>query len=230
MLGVIRGVREASIPRVACIALAIVSFGAGLFPYLYFLIAPDTAISWRHMHGLGDLRASHAAPRLRNSERFPQSRAGAPRARASPRSPQMLGRTWLWVPLLLGLGTLGAAAVRPAPAARRAGPGRCSRRASCRGAALVSRFNIPPSGIGLVLCHRFHLLPAMLLALPVAVGLDWVGTSWRADVCARASPGSRTRLRSWGFIALAVESLPLHSPAVERAVTNMLAPLPPSAV
>jgi hypothetical protein len=95
------------------------------------------------------------------------------------------------------------------------------------GPVLASRFNIEPHGIGLYVVQRFHLLPAVLLAVPVAAALDLV--------CARIGrSGAGTVLAVLGFGALSIAALPglarIHSPAMERGVQNLLLSLPAGAI
>lgn len=239
ILGVVRGIREASHPRSVCVLIAIIALGVGLLPYGYFLIAPETPISWRHVAGVGDL--IHHFLRLDYGVgTLSPNRAPVPVIDSLKALIQMLGRTWLWGPLLAGLAMLVWRAV-----GRDRAPPNVGERFESRGAwsllaasfvlagpLLVSRFNIPPAGIGLMLCHRFHLLPAMLLAIPVAAALDFSGT-WiarRFPAHTKSSHALGQALAVVTLVVLASRSLPKHSPAVERAVQNMLRPLPHGAV
>lgn len=232
-LGVVRGVRESAASRRLVLASTVLAFGVGLLPYAYLLVAPDTPISWRHMTGGGDL--------LRHFLRLDYGFGTlSPNREPVPAIDQltalllMLGRTWLWGPLVFGAVALGGFVL-----------GRDRSRGETRwawallatsfllaGPALVARFNIPPDGIGLVLVHRFHLLPAMLLAIPVAVGTEWVVHRMVEQNAPRTRAVERAgHLLAVGlFFALASRSLPEHSPAVQNAVRNMLRPLPPNAV
>ena len=55
LLGVWRGIVEDGRSRFVTGGLAAIGLIIGLLPYGYFLIAPDTAISWRTIDSLGDL-------------------------------------------------------------------------------------------------------------------------------------------------------------------------------
>src|SRR5690606_29977302 len=55
LLGVVRGIREASLPRGATVALAVGALVLGLSPYLYLLITPDTQLSWGTVRSFDDL-------------------------------------------------------------------------------------------------------------------------------------------------------------------------------
>ncbi|MGH9886077.1 MAG: hypothetical protein ACREBE_11140, partial [bacterium] len=95
------------------------------------------------------------------------------------------------------------------------------------GPALILRFNIDPHGVGLDICERFHILPAMLLAIPVSNALN--------RGCAYITrEGAAMTICLLVFVALTVGDLPrlatLHSPAVEFGVRNMLRSLPPLAI
>ncbi|MGH9888434.1 MAG: hypothetical protein ACREBE_23070, partial [bacterium] len=97
------------------------------------------------------------------------------------------------------------------------------------GPVLMARFNIDPHGVGLDICQRFHLLPVLLLAMPVAAALE--------VVCARV-PRERERAAAilcvTAFAVLSLANLPrlaaLHTPAVELGVRNTLRSLPPLAI
>src|SRR5439155_462431 len=68
------------------------------------------------------------------------------------------------------------------------------------GPLLVSRFNIDPHGIGLYICRRFHVLPTLLLAVPVASALD--------VACARLRrPSAAGALAVVGFVAFVCSEL-----------------------
>jgi hypothetical protein len=94
------------------------------------------------------------------------------------------------------------------------------------GPLLVLRFNVPPEGLGLYVCQRFHLLPALLLALPIAHAFDRL-PAWRDSLVT-------TLVATAAVAGLAGASLPyvgrVHSPAVELSAQNMLATLPRDAV
>lgn len=104
------------------------------------------------------------------------------------------------------------------------------------GPVLIARFNVPPERLGLYICQRFHLLSVVLLAVPVAVGIDQVAR-WLAQRISVAAPRRRfvgEALAVTVFVAGAGVSLPhllaTHSPAVEKGVVNLLKSLPEHAV
>ena len=113
VLGVVRGLRETTHARLPVVAAALGAFVVGLLPYAYLLLAPDNDLSWRHLDGLGALwrhalRADYGGP----------GNLSATNDRVSPLTSigalgDTLARGWLWVPLAIGLGTLGVAGARP---------------------------------------------------------------------------------------------------------------------
>lgn len=137
-----------------------------------------------------------------------------------------LGRTWLWVPAVAGVAMLGVRVLRPA-GERRVGWSMLAASFVLVGPVLITRFNIDPHDVGLEICRRFHILPALLLAVPIAAALDLV--------CARVTRElAAMTLCALLFIGLSVAGLPqlaaVHSPAVELGVRNTLRSLPPLAV
>lgn len=237
VLGAIRGVREtrASAPRV--IALALGAFALALSPYAYLAITRSNAMSWGRidsLHAVVDhfLRVDYGGPG-----------AFASRGNTVPITANLvalvrtLGRTWLWAPLALGLVTLGWRVARPRDGIEpRWGWAMLAASFVLAGPVLVARFNVPPVELGVYIVSRFHLLPALLLAIPVAVGLDAAGARITTRVPAGLA-GSRATLSSLatlGFGALVAVALPwlavVHSPAVEDAAENVLSTLPEHAV
>ncbi len=147
----------------------------------------------------------------------------------------MLGRSWLWAPLALGLATLGSRRIRP-----RRTPTQETRTAWATlvlswviaGPVLVTRFNIEPVGIGLYVCERFYVLPAQLLAVPAAVGMSALT---RRLTFARVSERAACALvATLGLGAMAGSALPrlarVHTATVEQYARNVLHSMPPNAV
>jgi hypothetical protein len=139
---------------------------------------------------------------------------------------ETIGRSWLWALAIAGVAMLGGRIRRPVGETRWAWA-LLAASVVLAGPVLASRFNVEPRGIGLYVCKRFHILPALLLAVPVAAVLDLV--------CARITrPVVATALAALGFVALSIAALPrllrVHSPAMELGVQNLLRSLPPDAI
>jgi hypothetical protein len=233
--GVVVGMREHREGRALTAIAGIVAFGAGLLPYAYLLATPETLVSWGTLHGLGDLvghflRLDYGGPG-QLSPHGTQVSAGAHLTALI----HTLGRGWWWVGLAGGLGTLAMMIATERGAARWAWA-MLALAFVLAGPLFVSRFNIEPEGIGLFITQRFHILPSLLLAVPVAVGLD--------RLLRRVQQGSDARLVRSAAVALVVPllcliagtsfSLPyvqrMHTAAVERGLENTLRSLPVGAV
>jgi hypothetical protein len=91
------------------------------------------------------------------------------------------------------------------------------------GPIFVSRFDAAPEGIGLYIVQRFHLLPALLLAIPIAAAFDI------ARIPARFAPAAPLV-----FAAAALLSVPrvaaVHTRALEAFAHNTLHAMPERAV
>ncbi|MBA3502823.1 MAG: hypothetical protein H0T65_20845, partial [Deltaproteobacteria bacterium] len=147
-----------------------------------------------------------------------------------------IARAYLWVPALLGLVALGYRIARPTQETRW-GWALLAITFLIAGPLLATRFNLAPDlGVSSYVIERFHLLPLVLLVVPVACGLDLVG-GW---IIPRI-PGQLIRSRAvarvlvlCGFVAVVGLSLPhilrSHAPAVEELVINTLRSLPERAV
>jgi hypothetical protein len=98
------------------------------------------------------------------------------------------------------------------------------------GPVLAARFDVEPSGLSLYVARRFHLLPALLLAVPVAAALDLA----IARVEARLRPWPAAAIAVLGFATSTLLALPelsrVRTPAVEHAMRGLLHGLPPDAV
>ncbi len=236
ILGIVRAVREAAAPRPAVVALALVGLVVGLLPYLYLAIEPDTAISWGRIDSVDDL-IGHV---LRRDFGGPGGFSGHPQNVVPLDSVvvllQTLGRAWLWVLPIIGLGTLGYRSARSGDGEPRWGWAMLAITWVLAGPLLALRFDIRPVGLDLYVVQRFHILPALLLAIPIAVGLDLLvdrAARHVASPLARSLPAT-SALAVVGFAAAAGASLPhilrVHSLAVEQGVRNVLRTLPPNAV
>ena len=230
ILGVVRAAREAR-PRV--IALAALGLVLGLVPYLYLLIAPVHEASWGDLHGLGDvvhmfLRLDYGGP-----TNLATARADVPALTSLGALAYTVGRTWLVVPALAGIAALVARIARPGDGEHETRWAWALLAASIAiaGPLLVSRFNIAPEGPGRWVVDRFHLLPSLLLALPVADALDRA-LSRAPQIEARGALAHVVAVIV--FVAVAAPALPhvarMHAPAVEYQAKNLLASLPDRAV
>lgn len=226
LLGAVRGMRESSRAPIAA-ALAVAGLVLGLSPYVYLIAAPDTPLAWRKIHDMHGvvgmfLREDYGGPTT--------FLAGRP-----PLSPltnlggllRTLGRAWLWLPAVAGIVALAIRTVRSRELIEpRGGWIALAIAWLIAGPILVLRFNVPPEGLGLYVCQRFHLLPALLLAIPVAHAIDRVDVPRAALATGLAA--------TIGVVGITSLSLPyvgrVHSPAVETAAKNLLRTLPPNAV
>jgi hypothetical protein len=233
LLGAVRGVREAE-RRAAAAAAGAAALVVGLAPYAYLLIAPETAVSWTRLHGLGDI-ADHLLRRAYGGPGSFNSRGGQLHPAANLAAfAATLGRAWWWLPGLAGVALLALRCARPA----RDGNGRepiagwrlLALAFVVSGPVLAARFDIEPSGLSLYVARRFHLLPALLLAVPVAVAIDLAV----ARVEARLRPWPAAAIAVLGLATSTVLALPelsrVRTPAVEHAMRGLLHGLPPDAV
>jgi len=233
LLGVARATRESSRPTFAVVAATIGAWIVGLTPYAYLFVAPDTAMSWRRIDTLPDLvyhvlRMDYGGPGAFAPSRSPIGAVDNLAALGS-----MLGRTWLYVLLPVGALGVGARALRHSDRAEpRAGWIALATSFAVAGPLLVTRFNVPLDGVGIAVCQRFYLLPAVLLAIPIAFVLGRIGVelSHRTRAPSLGAPWIASILALAAFAAIASQSLPRHSAAIECGARNLLAPLPERAV
>ncbi|MEO6771856.1 MAG: DUF2723 domain-containing protein [Kofleriaceae bacterium] len=229
--GVVCGVRESR--AVPAIALALAGFVVGLLPYTYLLVTAENARSWgRHIDSFHALMFHFLRNDYGGPGAFAPNRTPVPMLDNLAEFARILGRWWWWLPAITGLVMLGIRVVR-----RREGDSRIAWATLALswllcGPLLVIKFNVALEGVGLFVVHRFHLLPALLLAVPIAVAASDAG-GWLAPRVPRLVPFAGA-LGFVVFVAALVTSLPyvqaVHSPAVEQNARNMLASLPPHAV
>ena len=229
ILGVVRGVRESS-HRIAAVGAGIAALAIGFTPYAYLLVTTETSISWTPLHDLDGLLGH-----------FLRRDYGGPGA-FSPHGGDLhvvanfvalaatLARVWLWLPGLGGVALLVYRIARPGETETRWAWLLLAATFVLVGPALVARFDIEPTSIGLYVVRRFHLLAALLLAIPVAAALDVA----RKRVTVKLRPAIPIALATAAFAADLATSLvvvvPSRSPAFENAVRDLLRSMPPNAV
>jgi len=236
--GVVRAGRGA---RLAGFGLAIAGLAIGLVPYAYLVVA-DGPASWGQVDAPSDLLAIILRTEYGGATSFMPG-AALPWLANVVACAATLARSWLWLPAAGGAAMLGARIWRPAGESRAAWLV-LAISVVVTGPLLASRFNVDPHGVGLYVCQRFHILPALLLAVPVAAALDVAG-AWLTGVRARrraaaGDPGppvpalAAGALVVVGLAALVATSLPrlarVQSPAMQRGVENLLRALPPGAI
>jgi hypothetical protein len=235
LLGVVRGVRETD-RRPLAVGFSIIGLVVGLTPYLYLMATRDTLTSWTHIDSLGDLLHHFMRRDYGGATQFSPHGKEVAATTSLVAMVQTIGRAWLWLPLLLGLGVVAWRIARPrGPESRWA----WMLLAGCvllAGPVLATRFNVVPEGIGLYIVRRFHILPALLLAPAVACAFDEIGrfVQQRSSHASLQSRALGAVIATVGFISLTALSLPhllrVHSPAVELGLRNTLRSLPPNAV
>lgn len=230
ILGVVRGARESGYAARA-VGLATLGLVLGLLPYSYLLLVPETRGSWGKVEDLRGLlyhflRMDYGGPGAFS----PRDVGGSPLGHIADLMATHL-RGWLWAPFALGLVALVVRCVRSEQGESRVGWWMFSASWLLAGVVLVSKFNLPPSYV----THRFHMLPVLVFAVPVALGLDLVGRRLplqRSQIIGSAWGSTLgASLLSIALIAVALPSIATaRSPATEQAVKNMLRTLPPNAV
>ena len=217
ILGVVRGAREGRAG--AAIAVALLGLVVGLSPYLYAFVAPDTPASWGTVRDVGAL-VRHFRRADYGSLELVAHGARAPATATIGAMLVTIARAWLYLPALAGVAMLGYRIARPAGETRWAWA-LLALSWLVAGPIFVARFDAAPEGIGLYIEQRFHLLPALLLAIPIAAVLRL--------------PDRLAPLVATAGLALSVLlSLPrvasVHTPALQRFARNVLASLPEKSV
>jgi hypothetical protein len=239
LLGAVRGVRESQRPVLA-VASSVAALALGLTPYLYLLAASETRASWGRIDGLGALvhhflRMDYGGP----AELGPVDRGGTATANLGALLATH-ARTFLWLPFGAGVAALGLQLARPTShdedGETRAAWLLLLVSFLLAGPLLVARFNLHPDGVHAFITRRFHLLPVIVLAVPVALGIQSVATWLDRRIGSRRvrAPWQSAVLGSVVMTALIAVTLPgiarARSPAIEQALRNMLLTLPPRAV
>lgn len=236
LLGAVRGVREAHGPALRTIALAIGGLMLGLLPYMYLFVAPSSAASWGQPESVAQLVAHIMREDYGGIGAFSPVPGEIDPLNNILALLNTLGRSWLWLVAAVALVMLGYRTVKTGNGEPRWGWAMLATSFVIAGPILIARFNIPPVGVGLYVCHRFHLLGVVLLAIPSAVGIDQVIRWLQRGVAADAPRRRLVRelVAVAVFVAAAGVSLPhilaTHSPVVEKGIVNLLESLPPNAV
>ena len=233
ILGVVRGVRESPARRPVAVLLAIGGLVAGLTPYVYLLVVPDTAVSWGKVDDLAELvryflRQDYGSWRL--SAHGDDVSYGV----AMGALIKTIGRGYLYLPAAIGCVGCALAIARPL----------CETRTAwllllasfvLSGPIVGIGWNVEPTHLGLYLVQRFHILPLLVFGVFVASGLDRLGDA----IAARWAELPRRALLAGvltvvGVAAVAALSLPfvgrVHSRAIEQGLRNLLVSLPPDAI
>lgn len=232
ILGVVRGAREAK--ALPALALAIAGFAIGLLPYAYLAITAENARSWgRHIDSFHALMFHFLRQDYGGPGTFAPNSHAVPLFDNILELVRSLGRWWLWLPPIAGLVALGRRIAKPISGGetRLAWALFAATWLVC-GPLLVLRFNVDLEGVGLFVVHRFFLMPAVILGVPIAMAFSDLG-GWLAVRAAKLVPFAEPAAHI-AFVAMLVGSLPylqgVHSPAVEQNARNMLASLPVGAV
>jgi hypothetical protein len=229
ILGVVRGLREAR-RAVPAAAAGVVALAVGLAPYAYLLVTPENAISWPTLDGIAGI-VDHLLRRAYGGPGAFSARGGELHVAANLAAfTATLGRAWWWLPALAGLAMLGWRCARAGSGEPRIGWRLLAASFIVAGPLLAARFDVEPSGLGLYVVRRFHLMATLLLGVPVAGALDVVV----ARLEARLRAGVAAAIAVLGFATAAILALPgllrVRTPAVEHAMHGMLHGLPPDAV
>jgi hypothetical protein len=223
--GAVRGLREATQRRIVVVAAAVGALAVGFLPYLYLLVTWEPPLAWTRLDGLDGLvhhflRLDYGGSGRLTAEDIPVDYLG--QLWLLVRS---LAAAWLWLPGAVAVGALGYLAVRRNWAWRM-----LAASFLLAGPVLITRFNLEPIGTGAFICSRFHLLPILLLAVPLAVAIDRLVDQQLGRVALPV--GSVVCV--FAFAAVAGRSLPhqgrAQSPAIENALRATLAALPAKAV
>jgi hypothetical protein len=228
LLGAVRGVRESSRGALAAVS-GVAALCLGLTAYLYLLIAPDYVSSWPRVDGVRGI-VDHVLRRAYGGPGAFSALGSEPRTAANLAALAItLGRAWWWLPGLAGLATLILRCVR-ARGEPRAGWWLLALAFVLAGPVLAARFDIAPSGVNLYVVRRFHLMPMLLLAVPVAAAFE-LGV---ARIAGRLRLEVATGIAVLGFATAALIAVPalmrVRTPAFEHAAHHMLERLPPNAV
>jgi len=226
ILGIVRAVRE-SRARGPAAASALVGLVVGLVPYAYLFVA-DGPASWGLVSSWNDLAVIVFRSEYGGMVGFAPLGAEVSWTTNLWLLAASIGRSWLWLPAVAGPIALGVRIWRPADGGEsRWGWIALAASLMLAGPLLVARFNVVPDYLGQYTCERFHMLPVLLLAIPIAVAAD-------TAIARMTRPALAAALPAIAFVGLVAAALPglerVHSPAMEYEVRNLLRSMPRSAV
>jgi len=228
ILGVVRGVRE-STHRATTIGAGIVALALGLLPYLYLAATAENAVSWGGLDSAGAL-VDHLLRRAYGGAGSFSPHSGELHVGANLVALGVsLGRAWLWLPLAGGLWILGYQIARPGDGEPRSSWLMLALAFVIAGPILATRFDVEPTGLGLYVVRRFHLLPTLLLAPAVAIAVDrgyQLIARVRVEIIAVLACAC---VVTSGLIAV-TDVARVRTPAVENGLHALLVNLPPNAV
>jgi hypothetical protein len=233
LLGAARGIRESTRPRGVVIGLAVAALFAGLLPYVYLLVTPETPLSWTRITNVSGLLHHFLRRDYGGSGRLTSDSTVVDIGLQLRVLAGSILRAWLWLPAVLGIVALAVRCAKKPEEGRESRWGWATLAASIvlAGPLLVTRFNMDPHGVGLFVISRFHILPSLLLAIPVATSFDRLGSSLTR---VRLRLALASALAVGGFLVLVARSLPhlarSQSSAVQLAIQNTLRIVPPRSV
>ncbi len=232
LLGAVRGVREDARPVVAASA-GVLGLVLGLSTYLYLLITPDTWGSWGKLRSFHDLwwhflRMDYGGPGA-----FAPDGVDVPLIDNLVAWLRTIGRSYVWAPSILAVVALGYLCVRPIKESRAAWLLLTASWLVC-GPILSSRFNLALDDAGTYVVQRFHLMSALVLAIPLAVALDRIASRIENERARSHARLLQVVLPIVITVGVSVRSLPyvarFHTAAMERGVENLLTTLPENAI
>lgn len=229
LYGLYLGVRESD-RRARAVGAAVLSLAPGLATYGYLYVTA------RHPEGRWVWGATETfAGLMRHALR---SDYGTFNLSADSQRPNALAAVWFLVkravfdlrvlPPVLGLAGFFALTREVGDRARTVARGFYGATLALAGPVFMTRFNIPPVGLGALVVERFHLMPEALLAAMAARGFDHL--SERAPLRARAQATLAGAVAALGFTLSLPEVGDDHEATVETYLLDTLDTLPPNAV
>jgi hypothetical protein len=224
ILGVWRASREVDRRRVQPVLVAAAGWLVGMLPYAYCFVAPENLLAWHRPQDFGELLDIILRRQYGGAIGFSGAGDPVPYTSHLAELARSLARSLVWLGAALGLGALGLRIARPAKDGEsRAGWIALALAFVVAGPILATQFDVPTADFGLHIVHRFHLLPVLLLVIPLAVGLSRLPDRGVAYVAAHAAFLVAGALAS-------VDVARYRTPAMENMAKNTLRSMPPNAV